>query len=129
MTNVAIIDDDPVFQLITRINLNRQKLAKNVLMFNNGKDAIDFFNAAAAMPGDLPDVIFLDINMPIMDGWHFLEEFLALKPQIEKEITIYVVSSSVDPIDRDRAKTISAVTGYLVKPVNEGDLAGLFEHA
>ena len=66
----------------------------------------------------LPDIIFLDINMPITDGWGFLEEFHELKKTLGKDIKIYMVSSSIDPRDHNRAKNIPEVTEYMEKPVS-----------
>lgn len=87
-------------------------------MFSDGEEAIEFFEANTKSTDKLPDVVFLDINMPIMDGWDFLEEYVKLKPSIEKKITIYVVSSSVHPEDIERATKISEVSDYLIKPVS-----------
>ncbi|MEQ8534886.1 MAG: response regulator, partial [Imperialibacter sp.] len=71
---------------------------------------------------ELPDVILLDINMPVMDGWQFLDEFVKIKPLIKKKITIYMVSSSIDEADLERAKTYEEVSDFIVKPVKAEDL-------
>ena len=65
----------------------------------------------------LPDIIFLDLNMPVMDGWEFLNEFIKIKNSLHKKITLYVVSSSIDPRDLERAKSFNLVTDYLIKPI------------
>jgi CheY-like chemotaxis protein len=65
----------------------------------------------------LPDIIFLDINMPVMDGWQFLDSFRNIEDMLSKKITIYLVSSSVDKNDMSRSKQISLVKDYLIKPV------------
>lgn len=65
----------------------------------------------------LPDVIFLDINMPIMNGWQFLDEFKKMQNSIDKNITIYLVSSSFDDRDISRSKDYAEVTDYIIKPV------------
>ena len=62
-----------------------------------------------------------------MDGWDFLEEYLPLKSELPKEITIFIVTSSVDQNDMDRAKSISAVKKYIVKPINEFKMNELVE--
>ena len=71
---------------------------------------------------ELPDVIFLDINMPIMDGFQFMEEYARIKPKLNKKITIYMVSSSVDPVDMERAKNITEISDYIIKPIKAGQL-------
>lgn len=70
----------------------------------------------------MPDVIFLDINMPIMNGWQFLEQFKQIQPKIDKEITIYLVSSSFDDRDINRSKEYTEVTDYIIKPVKRSNL-------
>ena len=74
----------------------------------------------------IPDVIFLDLNMPIMDGWEFLDEFLKIPRSLKKRITLYVVSSSIDPRDINRAKSISLVEDYLIKPITYEELKKVF---
>ncbi|AEV31937.1 Response regulator receiver domain protein [Owenweeksia hongkongensis DSM 17368] len=119
---ICLIDDDDIYQFTFTKGLKGNKIAKRILVFSDGEEAIDFMLDNVSNPEALPDVIFLDINMPVMDGWEFLEEFVELKPKVGKEITIYMVSSSVDPADVDRAKAISDVSDYLIKPVGEDQL-------
>ena len=98
------------------------------MFFDDGEKAIRFITSALDKDdiGVLPDVIFLDINMPIMDGWEFLEEYLRLKPRIGKKIVIYVVSSSIDMRDLDRARSISEVSDYIIKPISNKRLVSIF---
>ncbi|MFX5957095.1 response regulator, partial [Acinetobacter baumannii] len=79
-----------------------QQLAKKILVFSDGEEALNFLSANIGDNNAVPDIIFLDINMPIMDGWQFLEEYIQLKPRIGKKVTLYMVSSSVDPADTQR---------------------------
>ena len=69
------------------------------------------------IPENLPDYIFLDINMPYVDGWMFLADYATLKKSLEKEITIFMISSSIDPSDISRARNNSDVRAYVSKPV------------
>jgi CheY-like chemotaxis protein len=115
---ICIVDDDSVYQFTTTRTIEANKLAKKILIFSDGEEAIQFLMDNIGNSEDLPDVIFLDINMPIMDGWQFLEEYVTLKPDIGKKIIIYMISSSVDPIDLERAKKISDISDYIVKPIN-----------
>jgi CheY-like chemotaxis protein len=114
---ICIVDDDEVYQFTVTRAIQTQKLAKKILIFSDGEEAIQFLIQNVSKNEDLPDVIFLDINMPIMDGWQFLEEYVRLKPRIGKRITIYMVSSSVDSADLDKAKKISEISDYIVKPI------------
>jgi CheY-like chemotaxis protein len=117
--NVCLIDDDKIYQFTARKILESTGLARNILSFYNGSEAIGFLKENATKNTDqLPDVIFLDINMPIMNGWQFLEEFHKIIEFFKKHITIYVVSSSVDDCDIQKSKEFSEVTEYIVKPIN-----------
>ena len=76
-------------------------------------------------PETLPEVILLDLSMPVMDGWQFLDEFTKVK--IEKKITIYIVSSSIDPMDYERAKSYNDIQNYIIKPVQTEDLKSILK--
>lgn len=114
---VAIVDDDPIYRFTTLRSIERQQLATKVLEFNSGSEAIQFLTGKSTDPATLPDVILLDINMPLVDGWMFLEQFEQMKPSLSKDITIYMVSSSIDQRDIQRAKANSNVKDYLIKPI------------
>lgn len=117
--NVCLIDDDKIYQFTARKIVEATGLAKNILSFFNGKEAIDFFLENQNKELDqLPNVIFLDINMPIMNGWQFLNEYEMLSGKLKKAITIYVVSSSVDEIDIQKSKQYTTVKNYIIKPIN-----------
>lgn len=98
-------------------------MVNTVKVFGNGFDAIEFLRTVQDTADALPEVILLDLNMPVMDGWEFLEAFRALKPSLPRKITIYIVSSSIAPADVERAKSISAVTDYIIKPITMAQLA------
>ncbi len=113
---IAVVDDDSVYQFTASRTLQATHLANQILQFPNGKEALAFLRNGDGR--QLPDIIFLDINMPITDGWAFLEEFHELKAKLNKEIKIYMVSSSIDPRDRNRAKTYPEVADYMEKPIS-----------
>jgi CheY-like chemotaxis protein len=114
---VAIVDDDPIYRFTTLRSIERQQLATKVLEFNSGNEALQFLTDKSADPATLPDIILLDINMPLTDGWMFLEQFDLMKSSLSKPITIYMVSSSIDQRDIQRAKENVHVKDYLIKPI------------
>ncbi|WP_108804779.1 response regulator [Aquimarina sp. Aq107] len=121
--SVCIIDDDNMYiNLVSKI-IELKKLSENVIVFKNGKEALDFFITSINddINNRIPQVIFLDLNMPIMDGWEFLQEFDKIKDKIEESIDLYVVSSSIDSRDINKAKSIDLVSDYLTKPIKLGD--------
>jgi len=117
--NLALVDDDDIYVFLTKKTLMQTNLVDLIKVFGNGLDAINFLKANVDSPENLPEVILLDLSMPVMDGWEFLAEFILLKPHIGRKITIYVVSSSISPFDIEKAKSISEVTDYLIKPVTK----------
>lgn len=117
--NVCLIDDDKVYQFTSKMILEATQLTSSIVTFFNGQEAIDFFLDPSNQHIEiLPDVIFLDINMPIMNGWNFLEEFDKIYNTLPKKVLIYVVSSSVDESDMERSKSFVSVTDYVIKPIN-----------
>lgn len=127
IVNIAcVVDDDDIYIYGIKKMLKRNPLCKELKTFRNGEEALTFFKDLTIHPKDIPDIIILDINMPVMDGWEFLEEFIPLRPKLQKEVVVYMVSSSIDIHDIERAKNISAVSDYIVKPITEEKLAELF---
>ncbi|PRX44458.1 response regulator [Salegentibacter salegens] len=125
----CIIDDDKIYVNLVKKIIEIKKLSNNLLIFKNGMEALDHFKLILenASEEKLPDIIFLDINMPVMDGWEFLNEFIKIKNNFEKKITLYVVSSSIDPRDLERAKSFNLVTDYLIKPIELKKFEKIFD--
>ena len=86
------------------------------MIFKNGREAINALAPLLISGKNIPEIILLDINMPIMDGWEFLDEFTQI--ETHKLITIYVVSSSIDPADMNRVDNYKSVTNYIIKPIS-----------
>lgn len=124
---VAIIDDDKIFQLTASKTIISTELTDRVLQFLNGEEALRFIKSNSENAEQLPDYLFLDINMPFIDGWMFLEEYMAIKADLAKPIKIYMVSSSIDPRDIDRAKMHSELSGYVIKPVTRDKFIELIQ--
>ena len=114
---VAVIDDDDIYQYTVKKTIKSTQLVNNIVTFSDGLEAVDFFIANLERPNELPDLVFLDLDMPILDGWQFLEEYTSFKNKIKKDIAIYVTSSSQNPDDLIQAKNISEVSDYIVKPL------------
>lgn len=127
----CIIDDDNIYVNLIKKIIETKALCENLVVFNDGKQSIDYFEALLQNLDQkrIPDIIFLDLNMPVMDGWQFLERFTKIKNKFGKVITLYIVSSSIYPEDINRAKSLETVEDYLIKPVIISDLAKLFGKA
>lgn len=112
---VWIVDDDTVYVFATRRLMEMSGFAHKVCVFKNGKDAIDEYERLLQGGEALPDVIFLDINMPILDGWQFLDRMTAASS--EQTPIVHLVSSSLDPSDINRSKSYRSIKNYIPKPV------------
>ena len=76
---ICLIDDDSIYQFTAKRIIELLNPLQKVLVFSNGKEAIDYFQASTQCNNEIPDVIFLDINMPVMNGWEFLEAYDSVK--------------------------------------------------
>ncbi|MDO9183327.1 response regulator [Flavobacterium lacustre] len=114
---IWIVDDDNIYQIIVRKIISKIELFSSFSSYKNGKDAIDALKKAIENNENIPDVILLDINMPIMDGWEFMDEIVSYKSKLKQKIAIYIVSSSIAVQDKDKAKTYTEILGFLSKPI------------
>lgn len=124
---ISIVDDDDIYRYSVLRTLKEEKLTKKILVFSDGEEALDFMLDNIANSQKLPDVIFLDINMPIMDGFQFMEEYVKIKPKVGKKITVYMISSSVNPVDIERSKSISEISDYIIKPIETEKLVAIIK--
>lgn len=122
----CIIDDDPIFVYGTKRIMEMADFSNSVMVFSNGEEAIIKLKPIMESSQSVPDIILLDLNMPIMDGWQFLDEFTQIPTS--KQVVIYIVSSSVDPEDVERAKQYEAVDNYLVKPIKADQLMSIMQN-
>ncbi|MFD2917387.1 response regulator [Psychroserpens luteus] len=111
----CIIDDDPIFIFGAKRMMELSDFCNSFMIFKNGQEAINNLKSIMLAGEEIPEVILLDINMPIMDGWEFLDEFTQIESH--KLITIYIVSSSIDPVDLQRAKRYENVSNFIIKPI------------
>ncbi|TXN36757.1 response regulator [Flagellimonas hymeniacidonis] len=97
VNSIYIIDDDPITVFGIKKMLKTTAICPDIEAFENGKLALDGLRERIKTGAPIPEVIFLDINMPIMDGWEFLEEVVNMN--IKEKIIINVITSSIDPAD------------------------------
>lgn len=125
----CVIDDDSIARLMSEIMIFNYKIAKKTITFEDGKAALDYFKSFKNSPDMLPELILLDINMPVLNGWGFIEHFSRLAPDLSRKVVIYLVSSSIDPLDHQRATDLEMVSGFIIKPVNKAALAEVVKTA
>ncbi len=124
INSIYIIDDDPITVFGIKKVLSTIVLCDSITTHINGKLALDGINNLISENKNLPDVIFLDINMPVMDGWEFLDEFI--KIPLEKKIKINIVTSSIDPYDKKKTNSYKKKTHhpifYINKPIQKTEV-------
>lgn len=122
--DIFIIDDDPITVFGIRKMLQAMEVAGSIHTFANGQEALEAIRARKDAGRRLPEVIFLDINMPIMDGWQFLDAFLKLP--VANRIRVNIVTSSIDPADLEHFRRYKARTSHILeyrnKPLRRSDL-------
>ncbi|CAM4282767.1 response regulator [Zobellia nedashkovskayae] len=123
---ICIIDDDYIYRYTVVKKMETMHLEANTMDFEDGEVALAFILKNLNIDSELPDVIFLDIDMPVMDGFQFMKEFSKIEDQLSKKINIYMISSSLDPIDIERAKKIHSIADYFVKPIKAEQLQSVF---
>jgi CheY-like chemotaxis protein len=128
MTKIFLIDDDPVFVYLTKKIICSVTGGCEIREFADGELAIHRLREICEDSDALPDIIFVDLSMPVMDGWEFLNEFSELKPKLKKPIELFIVSSSISPQEVERSKGYRAVTDFLIKPVAKGKIAEIISH-
>ncbi|MFC2188575.1 response regulator [Peijinzhouia sedimentorum] len=124
LNSVLVIDDDDIFNFIATKIIERNGISDRVLTATNGEQGLsmlkDFANNGHLE--SVPDLILLDINMPVMNGWMFLEQFRKLKEVLGKDIKLAIVSTSVDPEDQEKAKKFPEIGMFISKPLKAEDL-------
>ncbi|HOY48884.1 MAG TPA: response regulator [Flavobacteriales bacterium] len=111
--HIFLIDDDGITNMLNQYFFEEHFRDVTISAYTDPEDALDFLMNSK----EQPNYIFLDINMPVMDGWEFLENYEKRKIDKEHKPDIYLLSSSVDPADFNRAKTKCYVKGFISKPL------------
>lgn len=132
LKNVMLVDDDEVTLMICKLRLKKYLFCHNVMTYENGSDAIQYFEEQLKLPAEIqvvPELILLDINMPIMNGWEFIEIFDEKYAGVFPLTKIKILSSSVDPKDEEKAKNNTKILGFITKPLTDDNLMELTKTA
>ncbi len=127
LLHILIIDDDEINNFIAARLLGKLPIKSKIDTCLNGLDGINYVKSKLENQESFPDIIFLDINMPVMNGWEFLEEFEHLKKKINKDVNINVLSSSVYNDDISKAKTYDTVNKFISKPLTVDKIKELYQ--
>jgi CheY-like chemotaxis protein len=123
--NLLVIDDDDINIFIIKKIVEKTGFPVNMVAKTNGQLAIDYLNEIAGDAEQFPHLILIDINMPVLNGWEFIEAYE--KMNITKAVDMYMLSSSVYENDIEKAKTYKVVKGFISKPLSIDRLIELFK--
>jgi CheY-like chemotaxis protein len=114
---ILFIDDDKFNNILNKKLADKHKKFNKIISLTSGKDALSYLFKASQDSEVKPDLIFLDINMPAMNGWEFIEEFEKFDTAFTKDIKMFLLTTSSNPDDLRRSKTIATVNDYFNKPL------------
>lgn len=122
-STVMIIDDSEMDTFLNKMILETMDYSEKIITYTNPRLALNYFEKLIKeSKSDIPEVVFLDINMPFMSGFDFLEEFKKFPKEVTGEVKFYVISSSEDPEDIEKIRGYDNIIKYLYKPLNKEDI-------
>ena len=122
--NILLVDDDRIFNFLSEKTITSLGLANEINFASNGKQALEILDRCKKGELQMPDIIFLDLDMPVMNGYEFLDEFGKIDFPNKNAITIVVLTSSADPRDIDRTKQLG-IRYYYNKPLSRDEIKKL----
>ncbi len=122
---IMLVDDNPIDRFTANISLKKNGFAEEVILKESAMEALDYLQQHIGLPEELPSLIFLDINMPEMNGFEFLDAFAKLDPTIHNTCVILMLSTSLNPDDHARAASCPFVRSFLTKPLMKQKLLEL----
>ena len=122
--NILVVDDDTIANFLIERIVQSTGMARNISKALNGKEALKIFHNHINEAAPLPEVVLLDLNMPIMNGFEFLQAYNELEFEDKGDTLIILVTSSNNPVDMQRAKEFG-VKYYLTKPINAETIRGI----
>ncbi len=127
LKTILLVDDYDADNFIHRLVVERYGCAEHIEVARDGKQAIDYLKSCIDKDQSLPELIFLDINMPVMNGWEFLEQFHHLRDSKPGGAVVVMLTTSLNPDDRARAESYPEVRSFTYKPLTESRLDELLK--
>lgn len=117
MKTIFIIDDDNMYQMLLSRTIRKINDQLNIVSFTNGEEALEHFKELFNQNSTLPDLVLVDINMPVLDGWQFLDDLEIIRPGYKNEIPVYLISTSLDENDKNKAQDNEYIRDFIIKPL------------
>jgi CheY-like chemotaxis protein len=121
---IMLIDDDDDDNFFHQIVINEMNVTEHIEIALNGEEALLFLKKENRIH---PDIIFLDINMPKMNGWEFMDSYKELRPDQKAKVVVMMLTTSENPEDKKRAALYSEITGFNSKPLTKEMLVAILE--
>lgn len=122
---ILLIDDNEADNFLHQTVIEDSGLAERVVAVTSGREALDFLTTREEDGFPRPDIIFLDINMPEMNGWQFFEEYEKLDVSQRANVVVVMLTTSLNPADRERADQLGLFDSFLNKPLTEEALEAI----
>lgn len=128
LQKIICIDDDPIALLLSKLVISKSHFASEIITAINGQEAMNYLNKPDVIArAEEPLIILLDLNMPVMDGWEFLEQFSDKLLNIYTKTKIILLSSSIDPNDISKSQDFPIVLDFMPKPLTKEMLDDILE--
>jgi len=116
---ILVIDDNPTDRYIAKRMAEKHNFAEEIILYESARKALEYIQSLEEEPHLLPQFIFLDINMPDMNGYEFLDEYSKISETIKTNCIIMMITTSIHPEDLKRAENNPSVIRFLNKPLNK----------
>ncbi len=128
LDSILFIDDDPITLMLCKMVIKKASFSNEIATSKNGEEALQYFNTLKQINSNnefkkQPQLIFLDLNMPVMGGWEFLESFSTSDYADYNKTKVIILSSTIDPEDLEKSKKYPMVIDFLSKPISKEMLA------
>jgi len=120
LETILCIDDDPITLMLCKMVITKALFSNEIATAKNGEEALKYYNSLKTNPSiNKPQLIFLDLNMPVMNGWEFLESFITAEYSEYHDTKVIILSSTIDPQDLEKSKKYPMVIDFLSKPISK----------
>jgi CheY-like chemotaxis protein len=124
LDTILFVDDDPITLMLCKMVISKALFSKEIVTAKNGEEALIYFNTLKQINSDSklkshPQLIFLDLNMPVMGGWEFLDSFSTADYSDYNKTKVIILSSTIDPEDLEKSKKYPMVIDFLSKPISK----------